>query len=202
MQRKTRAGSRTNRYRLGYGRQSDNKVAWLRTAITNQIALLAIDTHVPPDPDEESEFDAKLSNEVGMSYLMVIQIPGRDRPLTWNLTGMTSEELEATRQFFDHVFTLVDPIIRERDQVAKDAYETDGDDSYVRLYRPLPQYITRKRKVREHSEGILDGPENAAPVSGEEGSSDGGLRASGDDVADSYEEDRSDEDHNPPINLP
>src|SRR6478752_107741 len=146
----SRAGARESRFRPGYGRHSDNKIAWLRTEITNTIALLGIEYGEKPEEDE----DFYLPPEGGTSYLLVIPVPGRRKPLMWNLSGMTIEELDATRQFFDHLFNLVDPVVRERDKVADDAYATNGDDSFTRLYRALPQFFTRERPKREHSEGV------------------------------------------------
>lgn len=194
---RTRAGSRTPRYRLGYGRQSDNKIAWLRTFVTDQLALLGIDAS-----KSETEEDITLSSEVGISYILVIPVPGRKKPLLWNLSGMTTEELEATRQFFNHLFNLVDPVVRERDKVANDAYENEGDDSYTRLYRDVPQFVVRERPQREYSQGIHDGPEDDAPLLRGDGSSDGSLRDSEHEVVDGVQEASQAQDDRTPLDEP
>lgn len=194
---RTRAGSRINKFRLGYGRQSDNKVAWLRTDATNQLALI----EVTPEDLQEAREDTILEDEAGNSYILVIPVPGRQRPLHWNLTGMTSKELEATRQFFEHTFNLVDPIIRERDRLADHAFETTGDDSFTRLYRAIPQFVTRQRKKREHRQGVHDGPSDATEGSGGEQPLAGGVRDGGDELADSDSQRREAEDDGPQANV-
>lgn len=187
VRRASRAGSRTNRYRLGYGRIGDNRLAWLRTAITDQIAVLGV-------PQGEKKEDVELEDEPGVSYLLVIPVPGRQRPLFWNLSGMTVEEFEATRQFFNHLFDLVDPVVRERDKVAADAF-ANGDDSYARIYRPTPQFVTRDRPVREHSEGVHDGLEDAPEGHGDGLDSAGGVRSGGSELADGEPEQGSVQDN-------
>lgn len=153
---RTRAGSRVSKFRPGYGRISDSKIAWLRTATTNQIALLAFDNNeeAPEDAEWASE------NEEGTTYLLVIPIPGRTKPLTWNFSAMTTEELQHTRQFFNYLFDLVDPVVRERDKVANDA-NSKGDDSFARLYRPPSQFIVRARPKQQDSKGVRLGPEGS-----------------------------------------
>lgn len=153
----SRAGSRVPRYQqtTGMGRLSDQKRAVLVTAITRQLAIVSLD---PKEWDEEN--NAKIESEQGDNIVLMITVPGSRRPLKWNLSAMTLEELEATRQFFEHLFDLADPIIRERDKVADEAFSR-GDDSYNRVYRSLPQFITRPRKESPNSESVHDGPEDA-----------------------------------------
>lgn len=166
----SRAGSREKRYRpkvdTGFGRINDNKVGILVTSITRQLAIVAL------DPETwDAEHEVKIASEKGDNITLLITIPGRPRPLAWNLSGMTTEELEATRKFFDFLFDLADPIVRERDKVAQDARD-QGDDSYIRVYRTLPQFFTRKRTKRTDGESVHDGPEDAS-----DGLGDGGDNA-------------------------
>lgn len=159
---RTRAGSRTERYRrAGYGKLHKNRIAFLRTVVTNQLALNKL------NPDDVLEEDDPLREvkiqeaEKGENYLLLIPVPGRRNPLVWNICAMTTEELEATREFFNYLFDLADPIIRERDKVAEDAF-SKGDDSFVRSYRQLPQLVIRSRQERTDDQGVLDGSEDAA----------------------------------------
>lgn len=151
----SRAGSRNpSLARHGMGRLAKNKIAILVTAVTRQLAIQALD---PKEWDEENEVE--LNSEVGHNILLLIPIPGRNRPMAWNLSAMTSAELNATRDFFNHLFNLADPIIRERDKVAQDAFDK-GDDTYQRVYRPLPQFVARPWEEFTNSEGLLDGSPN------------------------------------------
>jgi hypothetical protein len=154
----SRAGSREPRFRQGIGRMADAKIAWLRTYPTREVSVHAFD---PADYDEENELPEFRSSEPGISYVLYIPLPGRSTPLKWNLSSMTTEELEKTRQFFNHLFDLAEPVCRLRDKVAADA-EANGDDSFVRQYRDLPRFVTRERKVRPNSEGLHDGSEGDA----------------------------------------
>lgn len=187
------------RYRVGYGRQSDNKVAWLRTETTNQLALIEV---TPEDLEEQEKEGTHLEDEAGNSYILIIPVPGRPRPLKWNLTGMTTEELEATRQFFNHTFTLIDPVIRERDKVANHALETTGDDTFTRLYRALPQFVTRERKKREHRKRLHDGPSNVSEGSGSGDPLGPGVRGVSDELADGHSASSEAEDNGTETNLP
>ena len=162
----SRAGSRTRRFHPGYGKQSSNRLAWLRTFVTHQLAVVSIDPTGVLD-EEDPEFDVKIEkSEKGPNYLLLTTIPGRRKPLVWNMCAMTSEELEATRQFFNYLFDLADPIVRERDKVAEDAF-SEGDDSYHRSYRQLPQFVVRARQEPSDSEGVHNRPPNASVGDGD-----------------------------------
>lgn len=153
----SRAGSRVPRFQTtGMGRLSPEKRAILVTSVTRQLAIVSLD---PKEWDEEN--NAQLESEQGDNIVLLITVPGMRRPLRWNLSAMTTAELEATRQFFEHLFDLADPIVRERDKVANEAYER-GDDSFVRVYRGLPQFITRPRKEPTDSESVHDRSEDAS----------------------------------------
>lgn len=184
MPRESRAGSRTNRYRVGYGRIGDNRVAWLRTMSTGQLVLAEIDS----DAVNEEAADLQIDGEAGYTYLLNIFIPGRKNPLRWNFSAMTQEELEKTRQFFNHLFDLADPVVRERDRIANEAFKK-GDDSYARIYRPVPQLVTRERPKRQHDPGVLERPGGAAEGTGSGSDFGGGLPAGSGELADSQPQD-------------
>jgi hypothetical protein len=119
------------------------------------------------DPEQyDEENDITMGSEPGVSYLVMIQVKGRRRPIFWNLSAMTEQELEVTRQFFNNAFDLAEPVARERDKVAADAF-ANGDDSYHRIYRQVPQFIVRERQGRADSESVLDGSEDVPPGDGD-----------------------------------
>lgn len=167
---RTRAGSRHARYRPGYGRVAKNRIAWLRTQVTQQLAIKVLDPKdIEETPDDTDAEIIRLSKgEDGLNYVLLITIPGRRNPLVWNFSAMTTEELQATRQFFDHLFDLADPVVRERDKVADDAY-SKGDDSYSRSYRQLPQLVIREREESADSQGLRSGPEDVSGRHGDDG---------------------------------
>ena len=134
----------------------------MRTYATNQIALLAYD----PEEVEAEDIPEDMKSEEGTSYIVKIQVPGLKKGLTWNISGMTLEELEVTRQFFNYLFDTAEPVIRERDRVAEDAFAR-GDDSYIRSYRLTPELVIRKREAESHDQGLHNGLEDASERTGD-----------------------------------
>lgn len=78
-------------------------------------------------------------------YKIAIRFPGRPRPTSLNLVALTVPELDALEQFFIRAFQLVRPVCEQLDERAKTAFE-EGDETYVRLYRPVPQLHVRKER--------------------------------------------------------
>lgn len=161
----SRAGSRDKKYQrtdVGFGRLSDRRIMMLRTLATSTLHVNALN---PEDHDEENNI--KIGSEKGTTFTLNIPVPGRRVPLVWNICGMTLPELEALREFFNNLFDLAEPVVRARDKAAQDAF-AEGDDSYTRIYRDVPQLIVRKRQVGENGEGLLDGPSSPPGRSADE----------------------------------
>lgn len=180
------------RFNPGSGRISKNRFAWLRTALGQFVVM----RYLPPEEDEEGEEGEPDPNrpkdrEVGPSYVLQISHPQSKRPLSINFTALTLAEFEKTRQLFNLLFDLAEPVIRERDQVARDAF-AEGDDSFNRLYREVPRLIIREGAGRQNIEGVQYGP-SGVPLGTEAGrdssgdvlDSDGGVRGDGDELANS-----------------
>lgn len=121
--------------------------------------------------DEGNETDQLLDIKI------IHPIPNR-APLSWNLTACTEEELIALKHLWDTAIEWALPIARQRDKEAQDALN-NGDDSHSRIYRAVPQLVYRSGPEREHSEGVLDGSEDAAGVPSDGEHYDGGLRDDG-----------------------
>jgi len=169
-------GSRNQRFRkIHKGQYVKERMAWVNTFL-GQIALYFY---------EEGTAVADTTTEPGPTVKVLI--PRYKGPTVhWDLSALTLEELTKLREFFDLAFDTAEPVIRMRDKVAQDAF-AEGNDSISRLYRPVPQLVVRKRPEPEHSEGVLDGPENV-PSGNDDGSavngSAGGVRGSGSGLAD------------------
>ena len=169
----SRAGSRISRFRPGYGRIGNSRLAWVSTVATGTIALLGIDRskmEAAEAAEVDDELHTKLMSEVGESKIIVIAVPGRSRPLYWNLCAMTMEELEVTEEFFKHCFNEARPIVEQRDRVAADALAT-GDDSYHRVYRAVPQFVVRQRPELADGQGVHVGPQSLDDPAGSDGDS-------------------------------
>lgn len=186
-ERQYRPGSRNAKFRARHqGRMSDSRVAWLKTAIGQFVAMRYL------DPTEDENGVTYEDNEIGPTYMMILPRPGA-KPVKYNLTALTLEELQLTRQFFNMLFDLAEPIVAHRDKVAQDAAD-EGDDSYARYYRVAPQLVVRSGTLRADDQSILDGSSDDAGGDAVDGDSDGGVRGDGDDVASEDAEDRSPED--------
>lgn len=189
----SRAGSRTPRFRPGYGRLSEEKVLILRTEPSRNAWVIQFD-------QETTDYENNIESESGDTFLLCMEIPGRPRPLIWNITGMTTEEHQATREFFSQLFDLTEPIVRERDRIAHDA-ANKGDDSFARIYRQLPIFVDRQGTQREDSEGIHDRSVRLAGGGGLGRNTDGGVSSHGDELADSEQDEARSQDDDPPNDL-
>src|SRR3954454_4710994 len=99
--RRFRPGHRDNPQARGSGKMSGSRFAWLRTAI-GQFVILRYE-----DPQEDED------PESGPTIRLFLPRPGA-RPVQYNLTALTEEELKLTREFFNLLFDLADPIVKQR----------------------------------------------------------------------------------------
>lgn len=166
-----RPGSRNPKFRSD-GRMSKNRVAWLKTFVGQFVMM-----RYPNDEQPEGE----PVSEEGPSYVLILPRRGA-RPLTFNITALTLEELEMTRRFFNELFDLAEPIVRHRDKVAQNAAD-EGDDSYARYYREIPQYVIREGELRSDDQGVLDRLADLSLRDRGVLDPDGGLRGGGSELA-------------------
>lgn len=125
-------------------------------------------------------------SQAGPSVRIFSPIARRNYNVSWDLTGLTEDELVALKQIFDTAFEWALPVVQQRDKDAADAFER-GDDSQIRVYRQVPQLVFRKRPEQEYGQSVLHRPENVSPVdddgSTDPGSDSDGVLGSGDGVA-------------------
>lgn len=86
---------------------------------------------------------------------------------TVDMTAITEEELNKLTEFFALVREAVLPVIKKRDEVAEHAF-SEGDGSFGRSYRTLPQLVVRERPPFYDAEGVHVGPQDATPGGGGE----------------------------------
>lgn len=164
------------------GRISPNRIAWLRTVIGQFVVMKDYDLE---STDSPTEFDPV---ESGSTYRLLLPRQS-GRPITYNITALTHEEFIALRKLFDLLFELAEPVILERDRIAQDAFD-QGDDSFNRSYRQVPQLVIREGALRADDQGVHDGPDNLHQGDESEAEqveevrvSDGGVRGAGDELA-------------------
>lgn len=175
--RKYRPGSR-NRYR-GDGQISEGRVAWVRTVL-GQFIWMEFD---PSGPDQlEESTDEPNLDKLGPN-LRLVSPRSSGRPISWNLSALTEEELDILVDFFKQLEARIRPIIRLRDKVAQDAWN-EGNDSYYRIYREVPQFVVRERAKLQYSEGILHGSDDDAAGLRDEGDPAGRVLPDDDELAD------------------
>src|SRR5687768_14565082 len=105
--RRYKPGSRTSKFRDE--RISEERYAWLRTYLGQYVILWR-------DIDEDESGKEAATPTVQF----MLTRPG-GRPVMLNLTSLTREELDKTRQFFNMACDLAEPLVDIRDKVAEDA---------------------------------------------------------------------------------
>lgn len=127
----------------GAGRMSDLRKMWVRVGKWELILYMG-----EVEDEQEPDFD------LGESVFFTITYAG-SKKATMNLTAFTEEELSAFATFVERVVEQARPICKVRDDAAKEAFD-EGDDSFIRLYRPVPEIIVRKGALPEYDEGIRE----------------------------------------------
>jgi len=113
---------------------------------------------------------------------------------------MTAEELNAIEELISTAIAWARPVVELRDKEAKDAQEA-GDDSYSRLYRAVPSVVYRKRPGYEHDPSLLGRPEGVSEGDGGDLGEDGGIRGTGDGMAEPDEGGSSAEDDSEKVDF-
>ena len=182
--RQYRPGSR--RFKRNEGRMSPNRLAWLRVYVGQFVIMRGYDEESLPDVAENDNDDEV--SEVGRDIRLLLPRP-TGRPITFNITALTHEELIEMKKFFNLLFDLAEPIILDRDRRAQDAFD-QGDESFMRSYRQVPQFVVREGTNGADDQGVHERPEDL-PSGDESGSgqvgvvrgSDGGVRGAGYELA-------------------
>jgi hypothetical protein len=80
---------------------------------------------------------------------------------TLYLSRMTYDEVCKLQEFINMVLDSVKDRCKRLDAKAQEAFD-DGDDSFSRIYRPVPEIYVRKQPTGEHGEGVHDGHDDDA----------------------------------------
>lgn len=185
----------TQRKSIGRYRISANRVAWARTAIT-QLALMRY------TDEEMKNVEQRLPNdegELGDTYRLMISTTS-GRPYTLNLTAMTEQELDAFEGLITLALRAVRPIVRDRDREAAQRY-ANGDDSFTRSYRQLPQFIIREGAFGQDDRSLLVGLEDALVGPPSPRAPEREVRGGRPDVADEVSEDSESKDNSAEVDL-
>lgn len=145
------------------GKMSEQRIAWVETHIGQFMVM----RYREGDPEPETN---KAQPEPGPTIRLMH--PKSGRPIMWNLTALTLEELTALRELLNLALDLAEPVVKLRDEAANDAWK-HGDDSFVRLYRRSPQLVRRPGVFGEDGKSLLDGPDDVPQ--GHDGDGDSAL---------------------------
>lgn len=120
----------------------DNRVAW---AIFDTGSLYISQYDEMVDGEEEGE---RIRNPMrpGSAVAAHFRDNFTRKIMKFILTNMTEKELDAFSDIFKHAIELARPVVRERDRIAWEAYESGDDDHHERVYRSPPAKVVRKRK--------------------------------------------------------
>jgi len=176
---------------------SENRIAWMRTVLGTSVIMF-----YPPGVNDEDDDEYEIANnkELGPTVRLVLPRPN-GRAVTMNLTAMTGPELQMMREFYDLLFDLAEPVVRERDKVAQDAFNS-GDDAFARIYRQVPQLVIRSGQVPEDYQSIRDRLGDLANRVGRDGDLEGRLRGDGHELAPSEPEENRSKDDDTPVDKP
>lgn len=158
-------------------RFAPTRIAWVKAHVYEMV----IHKGNSEDPDD---LKYHLDPEIGDPVRLVLRVP-RARPIIMYLTSLTVAELDALQTFFNKAIDLARPIAAKLDAQAQQAFE-EGDDSYSRIYRAVPEIVERQRKVGQHGTSVPSGPDGAQSLA--DGGLDGQHRASSDGVPDDVQE--------------
>lgn len=199
MTKLTRPGSASNyakQRRPRDGRISENRFVWARTVIGQFIGMI-YDNNVSVDKETGEEV-VHNPPENGPDIYLILPQQGR-QPIKYCLTALSAAELKVTRQLLVLLFDLAEPICEGRDRMAQDAYD-EGDDSFSRVYREVPQFVVREGPLRTHYEGLYDGLESILERAGHVSSDEEGLRKLRDELANRESSDSEGENDGTQIN--
>jgi hypothetical protein len=148
-QERVRARTRTGRY-------GENRESWV------DLALLEAVLYIGPT---DNEFDQTDFPEEVDSVRLLLAKKGTKLKIGLPLTHMTEDEVEVFREFMNRALDLAQTKCRELDQKARQAFD-QGDDTYARLYRPVPRLVVRSRIVTADGSGVPQRSDQPEPVAG------------------------------------
>jgi len=117
-----------------------------------------------PEGARQVDEYAPLIDEYGDEVTLTF-VQGRQR-FSVNLTNFTAQELLAFENFITATIARARPVTIARDRIVQEVYDEQGDDSFTRLYRTVPELYVRKGEVGQYSTGVQRGPQDAAEVPG------------------------------------
>lgn len=117
-----------------------NRESWVR--IFGSELVLYIDDTVQEDEPDGDLPEIKMSISAGTGRAKILR-----------LTNLTRRELDVLREFLNRAIDKAEPIVDELDRRAEEAWK-EGDDSYSRQYRAIPELVVREQRERPHDSGL------------------------------------------------
>ena len=160
--RRYKAGPRRDDLNKPDAQMSPGRWAWLKCNL-GQLVIMVNPTMKSPD-------------------VKLIHPFPRGRGVTFNLTALTEQELDAFESLVRTAIDWARPIVRERDKDAEQAF-ANGDDSMPRVYRQVPQLVFRKGHEPAHWAELRQRPEGSADVAPAPNDPNAGLGKDGSRVS-------------------
>jgi hypothetical protein len=130
--------------RVGY---SNNRIAWARVGQVEVTIYL-----IPSGEDNHADVnDEGLPEIVGPN--VHVAISAFRGSIMLKLTALTEEELLTMRRLLEAAFDMAEPLTKHRDEVAEHAFR-EGNDSYIRIYRRVPELVVRPRAGGEYGKEL------------------------------------------------
>lgn len=164
------------------GKISNNRWAWVATYIGQWI--------ISGLPEKEH-----------VSIYLSFAIPNAIKPVQWNLTALTHAELMAMKTIINEAINLAEPVTIALDKEAEDAFQ-NGDDSFLRIYRQVPQLVFRSGEKSPYGKSVPLGPDGIPEGTGYADFADGTFRRQSNVLAESDTERGGSEDDQSQADLP
>ena len=159
----------------------DNRRMWLRFGAFHQQLVMYEDPNAEP-------------GERTMSFMMV----QGGRNMTISMEMLTEPELDLMKDFLTRIIERVRPEVQLRDRIAKEALE-NGDTSYTRNYRAVPELVDLTRPLGEYDPSIQVGPDGIPRGPGNE-RNDGSSRRTGSQISEQVSPETVAKDDGPQVN--
>lgn len=162
------------------GKMSEGRIAWTR----NILVQLVVRYFEPETNGEKTDLDGNLLRDIQVGPNVRIDYkPNHGYKIFGiELTALTEPELAAFKKIMNLAIDLAEPVVKERDRLAK--LEDPNSSTNGRVYRALPEVAIRegaftpyRQGVQLRSEGAPEGPGGAEP-------GDGGVRGDQRELAD------------------
>lgn len=144
---------------------SDRRTAWTTLNGISFIEYNSAGDFAGSLPDQANDLREEYINSFDPDEEEVsVWISARATTFVLRLSNFTHDELVILSRFLNNAIEKAAKVALARDDALQGAYDDYDYDSNMRLYRAVPEYFIRKRKVPEHDQSVRGGPPRNVPI--------------------------------------